>query len=335
MALLNRLCVPKWTLHLLLVLAMISVSSCLAQGKGVIVNKLPLDKNPETTRSCHSDFLEADWVDDTTILVVYHIPPCSTKSYPFERGYTMLDMQGRTIASADRNNETGKIVPGPNGGVLAIIWKRSVQTMDRNYAVLKTIDCEGVSCRVYFSADRNGFALCGVPTKEDCRYYRGRASEEAKLEDFPGGFPELEILKKRPAPAATNGQPKHYPVTDDESWFFDRKGNVFRVKAGGQAEKLPSPTATLLDSACSATVSEEGRSRLLAYCQDGVAFGDEMPVYEHERIVLYDVPSGKVLFKLDPGAGNSRESLSPDGKRIAIVRGGVFGKSSLTIYSVP
>ena len=60
-----------------------------------------------------------------------------------------------------------------------------------------------------------------------------------------------------------------------------------------------------------------------------------MPVYEHERIVLYDVLSGKVLFKLDPGAGNSRESLSPDGTRIAIVRGGVFAKSSVTIYSVP
>jgi hypothetical protein len=124
-------------------------------------------------------------------------------------------------------------------------------------------------------------------------------------------------------------------VTDDESWFFDRKGNVFRVKAGGRAEKLPSPTATLLDSGCNATVAEEGRSRLLVHCTDGVALGDEMPVYDHERIVLYDVPSGKVLFKLDPGAGNFMESLSPDGKRIAIVRGGFFGKSSLTVYSVP
>ena len=335
MTLLNTLCAPKRTLHFLLVFAAISTPSCLAQGKGVFAQKLPLNKNPETSRLCNGDFPRADWVDNTTILVVYRIPPCGRKSYPLEVGYTLLDMQGRTIASVDRDNETGKIVPGPNGGVLAIIWKHSVQTMDRNYAVLKTIDCEEVSCSIFLSADRNGFALCGVPTKEDCRYYRGPASEDAKPEDFPGGFPELEMLKKRSAPASTNGQPKHYPVSDDESWFFDRKGNVFRVKPGGQAEKLPSPTATLLDSGCSATVAEEGRRRLLAYCQDGVEFGGEMPVYEHERIVLYDVLSGKVLFKLDPGAGNSRESLSPDGTRIAIVRGGVFAKSSVTIYSVP
>jgi len=61
-----------------------------------------------------------------------------------------------------------------------------------------------------------------------------------------------------------------------------------------------------------------------------------LPLYAHERLALYDVPSGRVLFKLDPGVGNSTFKLSPDGKRIVVVRGAAFGgRASITIYYVP
>jgi hypothetical protein len=327
--------VRKWTLLWLLVLAM--PSWCVAQSNGVIAEKLPLDKNPDVSRRCRSSWAVVEWVDDNTILVSYRFPPCDRKSYPIQFGYTMLNMQGTAIASAVRDNETGYLKAGPNGGVLAITPKHSVQVLDQHFMVLKTIDCEGADCNAFLSADRTGFALCGIPTKDDCRYFRGRVPEVAKLEDFPGGFPALEMGKKRPDPASSSNQPRHYSVSGDESWVFDRKGNVFRIKTGRQAEKLPSPTATLLDSSCSATVSQEGHSRLLAHCGDEISLGDEMPIYYHERVVLYDVPSGKVLLKLDPGAGNSEEELSPDGKRIAVVRGGIAPgeKSTVTLYYVP
>lgn len=103
-----------------------------------------------------------------------------------------------------------------------------------------------------------------------------------------------------------------------------------------QAVKLPSPTATLLDSGCNAVVSEENPDRLLAHCYDELSLGDELPLYAHERLALYDVPSGRVLFKLDPGVDNSTFKLSPDGKRILVVRGAAFGgRASITIYYVP
>jgi hypothetical protein len=328
--------VYKWTLFSLLGLAMASAPLSVAQSDGVVIEKLPLDKNPDVSRRCRSPWASVDWVDNSAVLVAYRIPPCSRKSYPILFGYSVLNMQGTVIASTVRDNETSYLKAGPNGGVLAITREHSVQVLDRHFIVLKTIDCETANCNVFLSEDRTGFALCGVPAKDDCQYFRGRVPEVAKLEDFPGGFPELEMEKKRAAPASSSNQPRHYAVSKDESWFFDRKGNVFRIKTGGQAEKLQSPTATLLDSSCRARVSEEGHSRLLTHCEDELSLGVEMPIYYHERIVLYDVPSGKVLLTLDPGAGNSEEKLSPDGKRIAVVRGGVpGGRSSATLYYVP
>jgi hypothetical protein len=329
--------VRKWMLLSLLVVSMGSESFCRAQDKGVIVEKLPLDKNPEVSRRCRSNFPGADWVDDNTILVSYQIPPCG-RNDPFKFGITTLDVHGKTLASTDRdtsNSNFQRIELGSIGELLAIS-EHTVQVLDAHFGVLKTIDYASTYSRAYLSADRTGFALCGAPTKNDCRYFRGRIPEEVKVEDFPEGFPEVERLKEKPASASTNGQPIQYPVSKDESWFFDRKGNVFRVKKGGQAEKLPSPAATSLDSSCGATLSEEGHDRLLAHCHDQVEFGGELLLYDHERIVLYDVPTGKVLLKLDPGEGNSRESLSPNGKRIEVVRGGVLGgRSSVTIYYVP
>jgi hypothetical protein len=288
-----------------------SASLSVAQSYGVIIEKLPLDKNPDVSRRCRSPWASVDWVDDSAILLTYRIPPCDRKSYPIQRGFTMLNMQGTAIASAVRDNETGYLKAGPNGGVLAITRRHSVQVLDQHLMVLKTIDCETADCKVFLSADRTGFALCGIPAKDDCRYFRGRVPEVAKVEDFSGGFPELEMEKRRSSPALSSNQPRHYAVSKDESWFFDRKGNVFRIKTGGQAEKLRSPTATLLDSSCSATVSQEGHSRLLTHCKDELSLGDEMPIYYYERIVLYDVPSGKVVLELDPGAGNSEENFRP------------------------
>jgi hypothetical protein len=81
-------------------------------------------------------------------------------------------------------------------------------------------------------------------------------------------------------------------------------------------------------------VSEEGHSRLLAECETYVAFGEEMVFYDSKHIALYDVPSGRVLFKLDPGVA-SRTTLSPDGKRIAVERTGSRGERPVTIYSLP
>ncbi len=323
----------------LFILTLTSAMPCLGQSQGVQVHKLPLNKNPQVSRGCQSDFAGVWWVDDTTILVRYLLGArCRQAAVPFLWGNTMLDMEGRTIASIDRSSETGVLWPGPNGGALAVSSKHSVQILDRQLTVLKTIDYEGggTCCSVFLSADCTGFAICSVIPDQNCRYLRGEPASETSRDNFPGGFPELDKLNKQPQQNSTKDRPEQYLVKGDESWFFDRKGNVFRVKPGMQAVKLPSPTATLLDSGCVAVVSEENPDRLLASCYDELSLEDELPLYAHERLVLYDVPSGRVLFKLDPGVGNSTFKLSPDGKRIAVVRGAAFGgRASITIYYVP
>jgi hypothetical protein len=91
------------------------------------------------------------------------------------------------------------------------------------FRFLKRIDCETADCNVSLSADRTGFALCGVPAKDDCQYFRGRVPEVAKLEDFPGGFPELEMEKKRAAPASSSNQPTSAGENQSEI-LFDKRG---------------------------------------------------------------------------------------------------------------
>lgn len=306
----------------------------LCKSQDVQIYKMPLSKNPQVSRGCHSDFPQVWWVDDTTILVSYLLGPCRGAANPFRWGNTVLDLEGRTIASVDLSSEAGVMRPGPNGRVLEIT-RHSVQILDQHFTVLKTIDYPGKACcEVFLSADRTGFAICSI-SAEDCRYFGGQMFSEKSRDDFSRGFPELDELNKRRQPQSANDLPERYLV-GDELWFFDRKGNIFRVKQGMQAVKLPSPTATLLNSGCHAVISEEKPDRLLASCYDELSLGDEMAIYAHERLALYDVPSGRPLFKLDPGVGNSESKLSPDGRRIAVVRGGSFGRSaSITIYYVP
>lgn len=327
--------VLKTLLWLLCIFALISAMPVSGKCQDVQIDKMPLSKNPQVSRGCRGDIPRVWWVDDTTLLVSYLLGPCRKAAYPLRWGNTMLDLEGRTIGSVDRNGEAGVMRPGPNGGALEVTTKHSVQILDQHFTVLKTIDHEGgACCEVFLSADRTGLAVCSV-SAEDCRYFGGQTFSEKSRDDFPRGFPELDDLNTHRQPQSANDLPEHY-LAGDESWFFDRKGNVFRIRQGMKAEKLPSPTATLLDSRCHAFISEEKPDRLLASCYDELGLGDELPIYAHERLALYDVPSGRVLFKLDPGAGNSVSKLSPDGRRIVVVRGGSFGRSaSITIYYVP
>jgi hypothetical protein len=328
--------VRKWMLLSLLVLAMTTPPLCPAQGNGVLVEKLPLDNNSEVSRRCHSDLPTVHWVDDNTILIAYQIPPCN-RNEPFKFGNTTMDIHRNTIASIDRDTSDSNfrhIEPGPNGGLLATS-AHIVEVLDTHFVLLKSIHCEMTYCQTFLSADRSGFAICNEPVKDDCKYFRGPNFQQAMDEDFPGGFPLLDTIRRLHAPSAVKDKPVHYVVSNDEFWFFDAKGHAFRVKAGGRPEKLPSPASTLLNDHCGATISIEGHNRLLADCEDYIAFGDEMVLYDSKHIALYDVPSGRVLLNLNPGVVFTT-ILSPDGKRIAVARGGVLrGSSSVTIYYVP
>jgi hypothetical protein len=326
--------VRKWVLFSAVV-GMASAASCLSQGKGVIAEKLPLDKNPEISRRCpKNDYLHVDWVDDNTILAGYVLQPCR-KGDPIRFGYTLLDVHGKTLASTDSQTRDGdfrSMQPGPNGEVLGKVWKHGIQVLDTHFELLTMIDCGATDCVSYVSADRTGFAVCGVPP-DACRYFRGRGFEEARAEDFPDGFPLLDMMRKSRSPAAAKDLPVQNSVGKGESWFFRDGDHLFRVKAGGKPEELPRPGWSLLESQCSGMVSVEGHDRFLADCGNGIALGEELVLYESGRIVLYDVPSGRILFKLN--TGTSRARWSPDGRRIAVERVGPSGETSVTVYYVP
>jgi hypothetical protein len=84
---------------------------------------------------------------------------------------------------------------------------------------------------------------------------------------------------------------------------------------------------------CDAEVSEEGRRRVLVNCSGGIVLGSEGVLYMFERHVLYDAPSGKVLLKL---GSKGTVTMSPDGRRLAVVNPGLFGGgSSVRLYYAP
>jgi hypothetical protein len=309
-----------------IIFAVISTFTVLAQNKDVAVQTLRLDGNPNIAQRCPSnDYMNADWVDAQTLLVAYVLQPCR-KGDDVKFGYTTLDLQGKTIAFAD--SDAGFMHLGPNGEILASNWKRNVQLLDSHFAVLKTIDCGGSVCNAHLSADHAGFAVCSSPSNGACRYFRGHSGDDAKADDFPEGFPTLT-----PQVRSAHSEPKRFVVDKDQVWFFDNKNHLFRTIAGGPAKALPSPAASIMKESCGAVVSEEGRRRVLVECSGGIVFGSEGVLYGFRRDVLYDAPSGEVLLKLSPD-GTVR--MSPDGRRLAVVKPGFFGgRSSLTLYYAP
>jgi hypothetical protein len=317
-----------WKLPSMIVFAVISTFSCLAQSKDVVVQTLRLDGNPNIAQRCPSnDHMNVDWVDVQTLLVTYLLQPCHKGNEP-RFGYTTVDLQGKTIAFAD--SDAGFMHVGPIGDILASNWKRNIQVVDSQFAVLKTIDCGGSACNEHLSADRRGFAVCGVPSKSDCRYFRGPSGDDAKPDDFPEGFPTLHLTQQ--TPSATS-EPKRFAVDKDQVWFFDNKNHLFRTVAGGPATSLPSPAASIMKESCEAEVSEEGRRRVLVNCSGGIVLGSEGVLYMFERHVLYDASSGKVLLKL---SSQGNVTMSPDGRRLAVVNPGLFGgHSSITLYYAP
>lgn len=313
----------------LLFLTAISTMQCAAQSKKAVVQKVRLDDNPLLANRCSSnDYLDADWIDDQTLLVRFVLQPCG-KASEIKFGYTTLDLQGKTIAYAD--SDAGTMEPGPNGAILARNGKKNVQLRDEHFGVIKTIDCDTEKCGAYVSADRTGFSVCRTYYKSDCRYFRGSKGDEAKVEDFPEGFSDLDINQRD-----ISSPPGHvqYAVAGDEVWYFDDSGHLFRSVSGGTPKTLPNPASSILREDCDATVSKEGRRRFLSKCVGGLGDGSEW-VYYFQRYVLYDVPSHKVLLKLSPPDSHGVK-MTPDGSHLALVKPAPLGgRSSLLIYYAP
>jgi hypothetical protein len=308
----------------LLFLIVISTLQCAAQSKKIVVRKVSLDDNPLLANRCASnDYMNADWIDDQTLLVRFVLQPCG-KASEIKFGYTTMDLQGKTIAYAD--SDAGTMEPGPNGEILARKGKQNIRLLDTHFGVIKTIDCDTEKCGAYVSAGRTGFSVCRTDYKSDCRYFRGSNGDEAKVEDFPEGFPDLDI-------SAPPGH-IHYAVAGDEVWYFDDSGHLFRSVSGGTPKTLPNPAFSILREDCDAIVSKEGRRRFLSRCVGGIGYGSDEWVYYFQRYVLYDVPSHKVLLKLSVSGNIVR--MSPDGSHLLFAKPALLGgRGSLLIYYAP
>jgi hypothetical protein len=313
----------------LLFLTVISTLQCAAQSEKVVVQKARLDDNPLLTNRCSSnDYLNADWIDDQTLLVRFVLQPCG-KGSEVKFGYTTMDLQGKTIAYAD--GDAGTMEPGPNGAILARNGKKNVQLLDEHFGVIKTIDCDTEKCGAYVSADRTGFSVCRTNFKSDCRYFRGSKGDEAKVEDFPEGFPDLDINQRDISSPPGH---VHYAAAGDEVWYFDDSGHLFRSVSGGTPKTLSNPASSIMREDCDAIVSKGGRRRFLSRCVGGLGYGSDEWVYYFQRYVLYDVPSHKVLLKLSVSGNIMR--MSPDGSHLSFAKPAPLGgRSSLLIYYAP
>ena len=120
-----------WKLLLMIVFAVISTFSGLAESKDVVVQTLHLEDDPKIAQRCPSnDYMAVDWVDVQTLLVRYLLQPCH-KGNESRFGYTTVDLQGKTIAFAD--SDAGTMRVGPVGDILASNWKRNIQLLDSHF----------------------------------------------------------------------------------------------------------------------------------------------------------------------------------------------------------
>jgi hypothetical protein len=303
-------------------------AACRCESQKVRVEKFDLNTDPTIARRCDPhDGVYVDWLDDTQLLVRYTLPPCTLGSLNF--GYSVVGLNGKVLASTDRDGMHYSLHVGPAGRILADGPKGQLALLNDKFSLIQKIPCNVKGCVSYVSADRTGLAVCQRGESEHCEYYTGADLATATSKDFPRGFPYLHNLEQGAGKLDT------YSVGNGESWYFDKKAHLFsKTKAG--VSPLPDPGWLKINEGCSGEISAESANRFLASCSGGIVIGQEGVLYAYRRLAWYDVNSKKLLRALNPGTSMVSAAISPDGKRIAVSEASLFSKSaSLTIYDAP
>lgn len=283
------------------------------------------------------------WLDEQHFAVALWAAGCPSDSP--SGGSTIVvavfDMAGSLQGSIHRDDLT-TFAKGPRGTLVGSSW-RNAEIFGADLKVEQIFDCPANSepCGISLApgdGQRDGpsdgsreglgseFALCsGVSGHQLCDYYRGRpamkvSSANDTASEATDPYTGLAVSGFRAA----------WQVSAAETWTF-KGGTLTRIGADGASSAVSAENFVGTNGGgCDGQMSGSEPRRFLAVCRGAHWYSDGMfdSIFGFSRVVLFEVPSGRQITRLDgPVAVNAE--LSPSGKSLAVVRG-----SKIRLYDV-
>jgi hypothetical protein len=270
------------------------------------------------------------WVDDQHFAVFLLSDECSDTVANPKPGakVAVFDSTGSTLAASHRDDFIS-IFRGPKGTVAGLSWGK-IDLLDYQLHPIRTLDCPdgSQSCGITLapsSAFDSAFALCSVKTAQrTCDFYR----DWPAVRISSATIPEAEDPYTHLIVSGYSGYNAQWRVGPDEIWAFS-DGVLRSLHTDGTSSPVsPEDFVGKNGGGCDGELSSAESRRFLAVCAGTHWYSDGMfdSIFGFSRIVIFDVPSGRIISRID-GPEYTSAALSPSGKLIAILRG-----SKLRLY---
>ncbi len=286
---------------------------------------------------------DALWIDNEH-LVVWLITICKSHEGKWNSTNELLFVASKGTTQVLQPGVMGGLSRGPKDTIL-VGHGSAVDAVRANLQVVQTLQCpEPKPCAIYpapSGSTDSDFALCSTsrPT-EHCVLYKGIPAERlSQMRDVPmsnGVIPESPY----PNVAIGSGLPSSshadtaWRVSENEVWFFDAHGVLTSLSVARSTAPVSSERWCPKDSSCDGEFSFISK-RFLASCVGAHLYtdGEFDSIFGYSRIALFDVPSKRLLLRID-GRPYTSATLSPNGKRVATIHRGSDTKIEVKLYQV-
>ena len=273
------------------------------------------------------------WIDQSH-LAVQRLQYCysqDSKSPKSSLEVVLVETNGHR--DSIRRDEMFGPLRGPNGTLL-VGHGSQVDLLGLDLRSHQSIRCPiaEAHCAAYVPTLSNvdsDFALCSISTDvEKCSFYRGFPAEEVPQHGMSiaitNGFPHTPY-EQIPYPGTAKSSPQDrstWKVSSSETWYFDDKSVLTSLGTNGATSAVVTEAWTPEGSNCTGELSTSEPHRFLVTCI-GTHFytdGDLDFIFGYSRIALFDVPSRRLIARVD-GRAYTWAALSPEGNLIAVLHG--------------
>jgi hypothetical protein len=262
------------------------------------------------------------WLDEQHLVASSFSARCSSAPSipPAAAEAVVFDITG-SVQATDRRSGTMFFSKGPRG-TIAALGSGEIELLDAQLHRQQTIECPNSSkgCGITLAPNStfdSEFAVCST------------IDQQEQVCDFYSGWPAVTFRQAKSQPEnpyshlVNSGLHTSWQVASGETWFF----NNGRLTAS-DANKVFSPVSSedfvgKEGGGCDGHLSEVEPRRFLAVCTGTHWYSDGMfdAIFGFSRVVLFDVSTRSVIKRID-GPAYVSASLSPSGKRVAILKGG-------------
>jgi hypothetical protein len=263
------------------------------------------------------------WVDEKHFAVFLFPVECSdavANPKPAAE-VAVFDSSGSLIAAC--RNDFISIFRGPRGTVVGLSWGK-IELLDDQLRSLESMSCPdgSKSCGITLAPSStfdSEFALCSAKdSQRRCDFYRNWPTVRVSSATIP----EAEDPYTHLVVSGYSGYNAQWRVGSGETWSFS-DGLLRRSSADGTSSLVsPEDFVGKNGGGCDGELSSAEPRRFLAVCAGTHWWSDGMfdSIFGFSRVVVFDVPSGRIISRID-GPAYTSASLSPSGKLIAVLRG--------------